>query len=133
MNRRGPDHRARTSRPRPLRRGSLPRLRKGTARHPGQDKAEEQECDRHDDAAPEDVVDQPVDVLDLGQYGSAERGDAMLNDAQPSAGGEHRTPPNSPRARAAMAIPSPARKPEKRNRTFWPSIERAVVCRDSSP
>src|SRR2546426_454309 len=88
------------------------------ARDPRQDEPEEEERDRHDDPAPQDVVNQSIDVLDLGQHGAAQRSDAMLDEAQARSSRDHRTPPNSPSARAAIAMPSPARKTAKRNRTF---------------
>src|SRR6266705_1412008 len=88
------------------------------ARHARQDETEEEEGDRHDDSAPEDVVDQSIDVLDLGQHGAAQGRDAVLDQAQARSSRDHRTPPNSPSARAAIAMPRPARHTAKRNRTF---------------
>src|SRR3989442_3819947 len=85
---------------------------------PRKDDPEEEERDRHDDPAPQDVVNQSIDVLDLGQHGAAQRRNAMLDEAQARSRRNHRTPPNSPSARAAIAMPSPARKTAKRNRTF---------------
>src|SRR2546426_8484586 len=67
--------------------------------------------------AAEDVEDQSVEDIYLGQQGSAQRGDAALDDAQSGARGDHRPPPNRPSARAAIAIPRPARKMAKRKRT----------------
>src|SRR5713101_1264016 len=92
-------------------------LRDREARQSREDEAEQEEGDGYDDPAAEDVVDQAVEVFDLGQYGSAQRRDAALHDAQPGARCDIRTPPNRPRARAAIAIPRPARKIAKRKRT----------------
>src|SRR5207237_500269 len=77
---------------------------------------EDEDGDGDDDAPAEDVVDQPIHVLDFGHDGAAQGGDAALDEPQSPTGRDQIETPG--RRLRSIASPMAARKTAKAKRTF---------------
>src|SRR6267378_4323046 len=82
-----------------------------------EDEPEQEDRDRDDHAGPEDVVDEAIDVLDLGDHRPAQVGDSLLHDAKAGSCGDQIGTPGKNNL-ATIAVPRMTRKRANTNRTF---------------